>query len=176
MKNKTKNQELNFSSCMEGDTDLTPHDVYVNLAIDATLLRFNDQLPEMGDDANQFLLDVAHTAATAALELARVPDDWLSLVGALHYKREDKIRTELWEIVFELLPESSKDLHEEKTAAEEKILACAQPGRKEAMRRAMNDLDQSYMAEVLESIYASFALGYEIAHDPTRLIIEKGRG
>lgn len=167
-----KNQPKNFGSTIECATQLTPHGTYESLAIDAALLQANDQLPSLSEEEQQRLISAASTAAQTVLALAQVPDVWLDFVGKLQHDRREKMRSEMWESVFDLLP-GGADLSDAKTIAEGKIMTCARPGREEATRQAMNALADIYMGEVLEAIYSSFQLGYEIAHDPTRLLFEK---
>lgn len=163
----------NFCSTTETDTNLKVHELYINLGIDAALLIVNDRLPELSDEDNQTVIDAAQAAATAVLDLARVPNNWLDLLENLHYDRSEKVRSEMWEIVFDLLPAAEDAAGERMGRIQTKILACAKPGREETMRRAVNELSDFYMREVLETIQAAFQLGYELAHDPTKLILEK---
>lgn len=172
MKNNNRINRHNFVSTLATHTAIDPHAAYTCLAIDSALLHFNEQLPKLDDEEQQLICDSAQAAAQAVLAMAAVPNDWLDILVKLDRPAGLEVRSGLWEIVFDLLDEGPA-AHERKTKLEETLLACAGASSKEAARNAINALSDVYMHEILESIYAAFQLGFEIATDPTRLIIEK---
>lgn len=174
-KSKIRQTDLNFCSALETDSDLTPHDVYVALATDAALLALNDQLPDLDDEEHNRILKAACHAAQAVLALARVPDDWISIVAGLNYERDEKVKSILWEMLYDLLPCEDKGLRDDRGKAEKRIFSCVRPGKEDAMERAMGDLSNVYLGVSIATTEAAFHLGYEIAHDPTRLLLEKAR-
>lgn len=167
-------QAKNFCSTLETETSLTPHKAYIALGIDAALLQFNDDLPNMTDDENQRLIEAAHVAAATALQLAQVPDQWLDFMEAMRADYRNQVRQELWEIVFEQLPDDkARVCGDEKVAALEKLRRMVGESRKKALFDAVMELDEAYMTHLLYEVEEAFALGFEVASNPAKLLLEK---
>lgn len=169
----TPARELHFCSTLESNPAATPHDFAINLALDAALLHLNDQLPHLDAAASQLILDAAQAAATAVLNLCHVPDEWPRFVACVNFDTKSQVRSELWDIVLELMPKPARQIREQQEMAHELALRFARPERQDAMHKALFDLDNAYMGYVIESIYQAFKLGFELAHDPRRLIMEE---
>jgi hypothetical protein len=166
----------NFRSTTEMSTCSSPHQMYQDLAVDAVLLHFNDQLPSFSDEENQRILDAAQVAAETVLGLAHVPNDWLSFLEALRSgapgARQAKLRAELKDLVYDSMPAKDAKLSEDQQAALEGVRRCCTAKSYHNLTDAMFELDQAYGYEQCILIEQAFTLGYQIAHDPTRLLFE----
>src|SRR5438876_1119529 len=69
-----------FAGIFEDCPPENPHWLFVNAALLAVGEKHGDAMDDLSDHANQLLLDVASTAAQAALDAAKVSNDWLSFV------------------------------------------------------------------------------------------------
>lgn len=58
----------------------TPYQLFINAAIDAMGQKHGDAVNELSEGIAELMLDVAVTAAIAALEAARVSNDWRDMV------------------------------------------------------------------------------------------------
>jgi hypothetical protein len=160
----------NFHSTISLETRLTPHDIYEALAVDAALLEIGDQLPELSDEEHDRVVRAAQRAASTIFELARVPTDWISFLAGLRSDRTAKLHGELHDRIFDMMEPKNSQMTADQVAALERISALIQPGNYECLYDAMCALESSYADEANLLIEQAFALGFDIAHDPGRLI------
>lgn len=169
-----KHQDKNFHSTLEAATRITPHAAFTALAIDAALLQVNDQLPALSDAEQARVIDAAQVAAQTVLALANVPTDWLSFIEALRHDRSEQVRRLLWEIIDEHLPcDAARLFSEEKIAAVDRLRVLVRPGTHEALHDALFALEDAYLGHVLATVEEAFILGFEIAHNPAKLLLER---
>ena len=65
----------------------TPYQLYINEALDAVGEEHGQVLMELSEHTAGFVVDVANTAAFAALDVANVSNDWRDVVESLRSKR-----------------------------------------------------------------------------------------
>lgn len=75
-------QHKHWISTFELEPPKSPHELYINAALDAIGEEYGELLTELSQEISEALINCAAHAAQAALDAARVSNDWSSLVQA----------------------------------------------------------------------------------------------
>ena len=165
----------NFYPSIETETKLKPYDAFESLAVDAAMLHYDEQLAGMSDEEAARLTNAAAIAARTVLQLARVPDDWLALVAALHRDEGPLLRSELHDAVYDLMGRPPKHITEAEREAIDRVRDLCLPGRRDELHKALLDYEFAHGLEVLDACEQAFRVGYNVARDPFKLIFEVKR-